>query len=71
MKADGWVGGILLPSPRANANSKYRGGKGVKKAKDLSNKNIGNNLTCKHKYRRELNSVEISDPTALFKKNKK
>lgn len=65
MKADGWVGGgILLPSPRANANSKYRGGKGVKK-------NIGNDLTCKHKYHRKLNSVEISDPIAFLKNLKK
>ena len=57
-------GGILLPSPRANANSKYRGGKGVKK-------NIGNDLTCKHKYHRKLNSVEISDPIAFLKNLKK
>lgn len=66
----GW-GGFYSPVQEQMRIQNTEVEKGSKKTKDLSNKNIGNNLTCKHKYRRELNSVEISDPTALFKKNKK
>ena len=66
----GWWGGFYSPVQEQMRIQNTEVEKGSKKTKDLSNKNIGNYLTCKYKYRRELNSVEISDPIAFLKKIK-